>query len=247
MVIKGQDNSLIQMSSWLSTLAGLGCIVGVWFLVPYFYRRFEETKLRRIAAGRKAIVLTYNDGPGAELTPRLLSLLEKYDVRASFFALGRNTEKHPEFVRQALAAGHEVGTHTYDHSNAWKSDPITATIDLYKGIKTVAKEGGDRFSFRPPFGKLTVFGLVHGLFLGLHFGWWTIDSRDSWKRRPIADVIADIERDNGGVVLMHDYDTYAKAPAQPSHVEHVLELTEQIIKLARTKGYRIVTLASLRW
>jgi peptidoglycan-N-acetylglucosamine deacetylase len=237
----------MQLSGWSWAALILVLFAAAWFLVPYFYRKTEETKLRRIAAQRKAIVLTYDDGPGRELTPRLLSLLDKYDVRATFFALGRNTEMHPETVRQALAAGHEVGTHTYNHTNAWKSDPISALRDFHRGVRTVSREGADRFSFRPPFGKLTVFGLLHGLYSGLHYGWWTIDSQDSWNRRSIADVIADIERDNGGVVLMHDYDTYIKAPAQPSHVEHVLALTEQIIILARTKGYRIVTLASLRW
>lgn len=75
-----------------------------------------------------------------------------------------------------------------------------------------------------------------------------MDSRDSWARRPIADVLAELRRQGGGVVLMHDFDSYAGVPEAPSHfdLDHVPALTRSIIEMARAEGFHIIQMASLR-
>jgi peptidoglycan-N-acetylglucosamine deacetylase len=235
------------MTSWVAAIAYVAALGVVWFLVPYFYRKQKVVELFDTCARRRAIVLTYDDGPGEELTPRLLDLLKKLDLHATFYALGRNIEKHPELLQRTIAEGHDVGSHTFNHSNAWKTDPISAARDLVRGVDVMKTYGGDAFSFRPPYGKLTIFGLLHGYIRGLKYGWWTVDSRDSWDRRPVEDVLAEIRRNNGGVILMHDYDRYDKSPASPTHVDYVLSLTEAIANLAKQQGFRIVALSSLDW
>jgi len=220
-------------------------LVLLWFLLPFSLRKWGEARLdRRCLAGR-AIVLTYDDGPGPGLTPPLLDLLAEYGARASFHVLGRNAELAPDLMRRLVAEGHEVGSHTQDHANAWKSSPLRFARDLAAGVKTVDAFGGQGRHFRPPFGKMTLAGLVQGLALGLRYGWWTVDSRDSWDRRPIADVLAELTRRGGGVVLMHDFDTYTRAPSLPSHQDHVLALTRSILDMARREGFRIIPLSAL--
>ena len=235
------------MSSWLAATTYLIALGVFWFLVPFYYRKQKVAALFDTCARRRAIILTYDDGPGEKLTPRLLDLLKKHDLHATFYALGRNIEKNPHLLKRAIAEGHHIGSHTYNHCNAWKTDPITAARDLMRGVEIIRSYGGDAYSFRPPFGKLTIFGLLHGYLRGLDYGWWTIDSRDSWDRRPVEDVLMDIRRGNGGVVLMHDYDHYSKSPKEPAHIEYVLTLTEAIIHLAKEQGYRIVSFSSLDW
>jgi len=226
-------------------LAIFASLAASWFLVPFAIRKRAESNLAELCRSRKLIVLTYDDGPGTILTPRLAELLKRRNVKATFYSLGRNAERHPEATRLLLAEGHEIGSHTYNHSNAWKTSPWRAARDLRAGIAAVAGLGGDRRNFRPPFGKLTLAGLLHGHLLGLRYGWWTIDSQDSWARRPIAEVLNEISQRGGGVVLMHDFDTYAKAPVTPSHVDHVLELTARILDLAEQKGFHVVPMSAL--
>lgn len=222
-------------------------LAALWLVVPFVFRKRREGWLVERCAERRAIVLTYDDGPGVDLTPKLLDLLKRHDVHASFYALGRNAVASPELVKRAIAEGHEVGSHTYNHSNAWKTDPFTAFTDVVRGVRIIKALGGDKYAFRPPYGKLTLAGLLQGYLRGFKYGWWTVDSRDSWARRTVADVLAEIERKSGGVVLMHDFDRYDRSPAEPTHVDHVLALTAAIIKLSRDKGFRIVPMSSLRW
>lgn len=218
----------------------------VWFLVPYGYRRLQERDLVARCRRRHAIVLSYDDGPGPSLTPALLDYFSKAGVRANFFLLGRNIDLHPDIARRIVADGHEVGNHTQSHSNAWRASPIRAARDVMSGRRKVLDIGGNQDLFRPPFGKITLAGLISGLRQGLHFGWWTIDSRDSWQRRPVEEVIARIAREGGGVVLMHDFDSYERTSSEKiSHKDYVLGLTQRIVDLARSEKYQLITLGEL--
>ena len=65
--------------------------------------------------GEDKIAITFDDGPHPRYTPQILSILEEFGVRATFFVVGENVEYYPELVGRILAAGHEIGNHTYDH------------------------------------------------------------------------------------------------------------------------------------
>lgn len=233
----------------IAVLAAAG-LAAAWFLVPFALRRVAEARLARRCREARAIVLSYDDGPGPELTPRLLDLLKAEGVPASFFVLGRHAEASPGLVRRLVEEGHEVGSHTRDHANAWKTGPLAFARDLAAGIRTAGALGADRGLFRPPYGKMTLAGLADGVRRGLRYGWWTVDTRDSWACRPIGEVLGEIEAKGGGVVLMHDFDEYPRAVGAPgaagaSHAEHVLALTGRIIALARERGYRLMRLGDL--
>lgn len=214
-------------------------VPGAWFLAPYGLRRLAERRLARRCRDQRAIVLSYDDGPSATVTPRLLALLGTRGVPASFFLLGRNAEGSPELVGRLLREGHEIGSHTHDHSNAWKSAPLTALRDMQKGLATLAGLGAPSRLFRPPYGKLTLAGLIAGARRGLHYGWWTVDSRDSWQRRPIDEVVGELAAKGGGVVLMHDVELKVPATDGIAHPEHLLALTARIIDFAEAEGYQI--------
>ena len=224
------------MAYWL--LVALGLPVA-WFLVPHGMRKLAERRLAARCRAEGVVVLSYDDGPDDRVTGRLLDLLKARGARATFFALGTSLAAHPDLARRLLAEGHEMGSHTHDHSNAWKTSPVTAARDLAAGRRAVAAAGGTGRFFRPPFGKLTLAGLVHGALAGLRYGWWTVDSRDSWAQRPPEDVLAEIEAKAGGVVLMHDADRYPAVPGGLAHPDYVLTLTERVIDLAEARGWAI--------
>lgn len=228
-------------------LAGLlGLAATLWFVAPHVLRKRGEQRLAERCRAQRAIVLSYDDGPGATLTEALLALLRAEQVRACFFFLGRHVDANPATAAQVVAEGHEVGSHTHGHSNAWKSLPGRMTADVAHGIGTITALGGDAALHRPPFGKMTLGSLLDARRRGLKLAWWTVDSRDSWNRRAIPDVLAEIRAKGGGVVLMHDYDSYLRGQTPGvSHAEHVLALTGEIVALARAEDFRLMTLGEL--
>ena len=220
-------------------------LAALWFLIPFALRKAGEVKLQSQCSKLRAIVLSYDDGPGSKVTPQLLDLLEQEKVRASFFVLGKNAVGKSAILNSLVTAGNDVGSHTYHHTNAWKTVPWRAGQDIRDGIRIIEKAGGNARLFRPPFGKMTLSSLLLCRRMGLQVAWWTTDSRDSWDRRAIKDVISEIDAKGGGVVLMHDLDHYEKSPQQPSHAEHVLALTREIIALAKRKNYQIIPFSAL--
>ncbi|MCI5681092.1 MAG: polysaccharide deacetylase family protein, partial [Bacteroidales bacterium] len=69
----------------------------------------------RMDSRRKAVYLTFDDGPIPEVTPQVLAILDRYSVKATFFMVGENAVKHPEVFEQVRAGGHSIGNHTYNH------------------------------------------------------------------------------------------------------------------------------------
>jgi peptidoglycan/xylan/chitin deacetylase (PgdA/CDA1 family) len=128
------------------------------------------------------------------------------------------------------------------HLNAWTSDPFRVAKDVSVGMKRVRGLDHAAYLFRPPFGKITSVGIAQIWRSNLQIGWWTVDSRDSWSPRPTDEVLNEIESKGGGVILMHDDDTYERAP---DHDKYVLELTERILLYARQNGLNVISYGSL--
>jgi len=73
--------------------------------------------LNRADTEVKVVALTYDDGPSSPYTNQLLDILDRYQVKATFFEIGRKIEKHPEIVPMIVARGHELGNHSYSHTD----------------------------------------------------------------------------------------------------------------------------------
>ena len=217
----------------------------VWFAIPSLIRLFATRRLAALCADKKAIVLTYDDGPNAQFSPDLMNLLKVREVPATFFLLGNNARLHPELVKRLGGEGHEIGSHTRDHSNAWKTAPWVAVNDIRAGNDALVELGAHTNLFRPPFGKTTFVSLLYGLFRHLKFAFWTIDSRDSWDRRPVEDVIEMVKTQGGGVVLMHDFDAPKRGPSPHLHQEYILKLTEALIDFGTKNGFQFIHFSDL--
>lgn len=234
---------------FIAAIAGLvvaSILLGVaWLIFPFTLRRLAERRLSQMCRRRRAIALSYDDGPSDVLTPKLLDVLATEGVKATFFMIGRRADEHPEIARRVVQRGHDVGSHSYSHLNAWRHAPWSVARDVAAGVASIDHYGGLGKHFRPPFGKVSLAGLL--AWSGrVRYCWWTIDSRDSWAPRAIDDVIGELRRRGGGVLLMHDVDSSSHVPQGcRSHVDYVLTLTRDAIDLARTDGYDIVTFSEL--
>jgi peptidoglycan-N-acetylglucosamine deacetylase len=187
---------------------------------------------------RKELVLTFDDGPMPETTPKALDALKAECVRATFFLLGRNSEAHPALARRILAEGHTVAHHTYSHHNLSKVPIATAQAEINRGIEEddVAVYGQRRSDPITPFFRFPGFASTPGLLDALArrrivvFGAdvWASDWNDMTPATQLNLILKRIEAVDHGIVLFHH------TRAQTVHM-----LPDLLHELKR-RGYRIV-------
>ena len=99
---------------------------------------------------RSAVYLTFDDGPTPGITEWILSTLNKYDAKATFFVLGKNAEMYPDLYRRIVEAGHRIGNHTYSHQKGWGM-----SLERYIEDVDFANDLLHTELFRPPYARIT--------------------------------------------------------------------------------------------
>lgn len=179
----------------------------------------------------KVVSLTFDDGPHPA-TLSLLDLLDKYQVKATFFCIGKQIEKHPEIFQKILVRGHSVGNHTYTHSpvigflsSASIQREIQHTDNLFK------QYGAHSCGFRPPFGVLNPHIAQAVKTLGQQVIGWNVRSLDtciSDEKKLFHRVQKRIQP--GSVVLFHD--TSLKT----------VNVVEQLLLFLKAENYTLITI-----
>ena len=154
-----------------------------------------------------AVYLTFDDGPHPESTPRILDMLKKAGVKATFFVLGENIDRYPQIAHSIVSKGHELGEHGYSHTHAWFSSPFRYFLDLKRSSQTIEKYNfsAHRTSFRPPYGKLNFMTLIYILVHRLRVVFWNLDPKDyeQVSEKSVSQIVTrNISK--GSVVLLHD-------------------------------------------
>jgi len=225
----------------------LGCWAG-YVATPYGYGRWLRWRLDRRVRRAGVLVLTFDDGPGAVLTPRLLEILEERQVRAGFFLLGRHVARREALVREIRQAGHDICSHGFDHVRQSRALPRRTVADIRNGWAAIdgalGDAGGGRgvYPFRPPHGRLNAAGLAWLWWKRVPIVYWTIDSGDTWARdrRDSGWAARELSRRGGGVVLLHDFDRTEERTGTM-----VLESVERLLETASEMGIRVVPVREL--
>jgi peptidoglycan/xylan/chitin deacetylase (PgdA/CDA1 family) len=189
--------------------------------------------------GSKKIYLTYDDGPNDPHTMKLLEVLAKQRVRATFFMIGRYVRERPDIARAVAQAGHVIGNHTLTHPLlTFKSVAQTRTqlMDCHQALQDAI---GDHSSlFRPPFGGRRPTTLRIARELGLRPVMWNVTGYD-WNASPAATIEQKVARQmrGGDVILLHDGGHRAMGADRAQTVI----ATENLIRRFRDRGYEFVT------
>jgi peptidoglycan-N-acetylglucosamine deacetylase len=123
--------------------------------------------------------LTFDDGPTLQFTPGVLDVLAKVGVHATFFVIGALVEKHPDLVRRAVDAGHEIGNHTYDHHSAATLSAQDVRTGVLRGSDSIEKVLGVRPRWlRPPRGEITTATLLAAREANLKVALWSVNRGD---------------------------------------------------------------------
>ncbi|MFZ0309382.1 MAG: polysaccharide deacetylase family protein [Candidatus Sulfotelmatobacter sp.] len=159
-----------------------------------------------LARGSRQIALTYDDGPNDPHTLRLLEVLAKHSVHATFFLIGRYVQQRPEIVREIVSAGHVVGNHTFTHPLLiFKS--ATEIRQQLSACRSALQDaiGNPSHLFRPPFGGRRPAVLRIARELGLDPVMWNVTGYD-WSAPPAATIERKVTNQirGGDVILLHD-------------------------------------------
>jgi peptidoglycan/xylan/chitin deacetylase (PgdA/CDA1 family) len=182
------------------------------------------------------IAMTFDDGPSATLTPKLLDLLAAHHIKATFFVIGENVAEHPEIVARAAREGHEIGNHSWSHPNFGKMSDDGVRRQLQQTDDAIKNATGNRPTLmRPPYGSITTREKrwIHDEF-GYDIILWDVDPYD-WKRPGPAVVRARILKETrpGSIVLSHDI--------HPGTIEAMPSTFDEL----EAKGFKFVTVSEL--
>jgi peptidoglycan/xylan/chitin deacetylase (PgdA/CDA1 family) len=156
------------------------------------------------------IHLTFDDGPHPIATPIILQELANRNIRATFFLLGQNVQKFPELVRQILAQGHQIGNHSFTHTNLLFKNKTFVRNEILRTKEILeANIGTHSQYFRPPYGYFNWTTLDVLRELGLTCVLWNVDSKD-YKLNSQFNISHRViqKTKNGTILLLHDnYET----------------------------------------
>ncbi|HCQ37702.1 MAG: polysaccharide deacetylase [Roseibacillus sp.] len=182
------------------------------------------------------IAMTFDDGPHASNTPRLLDILRQRNIKATFYVIGKNVDNYPHLTRRIVAEGHEIGNHTYTHRNLKKLSDAQVLSEMSRARSSIVNATGVQpRTMRPPYGA--IYQRQRELIMN-RFGYptimWAVDPRD-WQRPGISVVKNRIltKTTNGSIVLAHDLHAPTVA-AMPATLDGLL-----------AKGFKFVTVSQL--
>jgi peptidoglycan-N-acetylglucosamine deacetylase len=183
----------------------------------------------------KYVALTFDDGPSPVYTPKVLAILKKEGIHATFCLIGRHAKKYPEIVQQIVAEGHQIADHTMNHDEYLQRRSAKKIKEEILGTKTLLESivpGTPIAFYRAPAGNIdhriremvTDWGMTP---LG-----WSVDTKD-WQKPGVDEILANVKSElrPGGIILMHD------AGGDRSDT---LEALEKVIPQLKKDGYQFV-------
>jgi len=199
-------------------------------------QKHSKTTFTTINIDKPVAALTFDDGPHASLTPKLLDILKARKVKATFFVVGTNAAEYPAILKRIVAEGHEIGNHSWNHPNFAKmsNDAIKSQMDrTNEAIK--AATGITPTVMRPPYGSLRE---TQREWMKAEYGMptilWGVDPLD-WRDRKAAVVRDRIVNQTkpGDIILAHDI--------HASTVDAMASAIDQLLG----RGYEFVTVSEL--
>ncbi len=190
-----------------------------------------------VHAGKK-IALTFDDGPHPKITPKILDILNKYSVKATFFVIGVNVKNYPKQIESILEQGHEIGNHTYSHKilkSMPKGEIEKEIFDAQRQISLICDYKPTLI--RPPCGlydeslEIIAKGLESKIVL------WAIDTHD-WAHTSTSNMVKNVLKNikDGDIILFHDY---------VSGEYNTPSALEILIPILLERGYEFVTVSEL--
>jgi peptidoglycan-N-acetylglucosamine deacetylase len=224
--------------------AGLGALVAAGYQSMAPTGQWYGKTFIGLARGSKNLALTYDDGPNDPHTLRLLEVLAKHEVKATFFLIGRYVESRPDIVREINAAGHSVGNHTFTHPNLIFSSTSEIRSQLERCTSAIEQASGVRVNlFRPPFGGRLPKTFRVTRSLQLEPIMWNVTGWD-WNAPPADYIERKVAKQirGGDVVLLHD----GGHKEMGADRAQTVIATDRLIPRYKSDGYEFLTVDEMK-
>lgn len=193
----------------------------------------ETPKAEETETTAKVVALTFDDGPNPDTTRKILDTLEKYQAKATFFMLGSRVSFYPEIVQEMKAAGHELGNHTWNHSDLTKASAEKIALEINNTSNIIEKASDSKPTvFRPPYGAVNKKVRSQ---TSLPVVLWDVDTLD-WKYRDANHLLKSVKQyvKDGSIILMHDI-----------HAS-TAEGLDAVLAYLQGEGYSFVTVSEIK-
>lgn len=218
----------------------LGVLYGLWELSKSrTFQAFGEI-VPRVETSQKLVALTFDDGPSPAHTDEILRVLKEENVKATFFLIGVDLEKHPSEGKKIVAAGHEIGNHSYSHTRMVLVSPSFVAGEIERTDALIRAAGYENPAhFRPPYGK-KLFTLPYYLSQTNRKSiTWDVEPESFPEIAAKTDEIVKYILANtraGSIILLHVmYDPERKS----------LNAVKPVIEGLRSQGFQFVTVSEL--
>lgn len=232
------------MTPTLVALAVFAALGGMHVVVPRWLMMRNRRWLAGLCRAQRAVVITFDDGPGRLLTPLVVARLAEANVPATFFLLGHNVRGNEDIVEDIAQNGHEIGSHGDQHVHHIWSWPWAGLLDTraaWRRLHDLTGLDAPRIPFRPPYGKMNLLSLLWVHWHRTPVTNWTHDSYDTRHGVDLSpeELVASLRAAGGGVVLLHDFDR-----SIPHADKNVLAKLDAVLRL-REEGFRFLRVGDL--
>ncbi len=178
-----------------------------WIKTKWWLRLFFPNYTWKINTPHNSVYLTFDDGPIPEVSQWVLDLLKQEDIKATFFCIGENIQKHPEIFNRIVTENHAVGNHTFNHLNGWKTSTKDYLVNFELCERTIQKSKiKNQKIFRPPYGKISPSQSKAIRKKGYKIIMWDIISYDfdikTSSEKCMQNVLENVE--SGSIIVFHD-------------------------------------------
>lgn len=225
-----------SLSSIILFLLGLVLVFSLVYCIRIFLNeQNEDIPIYRVETDKKEIALTFDISYNEGNVDKILDVLDKYDVKATFFVVGNWVDNNQDIVKKIHDRGHEIGNHSYSHpyfNEISESEMKTELDKTSKKIKDII--GEETTLFRPPYGEINENGVKYCESLGYKVINWDVDSMD-WKNIKGIYIVDRVAQNTspGSIILFH------------GEGRNIDDYLDSIIAHFQKNGYKMLKLSDL--
>lgn len=205
------------------------------------HRKYPNLFIVKGKGKEKKVALTFDDAPDTRFTPQILSILQREQVKATFFIVGWRAKAHPAIVKRIAREGHVLGNHSYYHANLAKVNQKRFEKEIQATDQIIAQLAGySPRLLRPPYGSIREDELRLAAKRGFIVVYWNVDSED-WRGIGAQEVLHNVLNHVtvGSIILQHS------GTGRGGDLSGTIDALPALIRNLKKQGYRFVTVPEL--